>query len=89
MQETDKNLTGSRVAPAPDAFDPFELPDTIQLGTIDDPYPHFAAARRAAPVQRTWPLPDVLSALDDGNDDPSLHVLGYDEALTVLRDHET
>ena len=69
-------------------FDPFELPDTIQLGTADDPYPHLAAARRKGPVQLEWPLPDDVGTVD-GDRDPSLNVLGHDEVMTVLRDHET
>ena len=37
----------------PAAFDPFELPDTIQLWTADDPYPHLAAASVLSPLSRT------------------------------------
>jgi cytochrome P450 len=69
-------------------FDPFELPDTIQLGGADDPYPYFAAARRNGPVQREWPLPDDVATLDEDGD-PSFSVLGHDEVVAVLRDHET
>jgi cytochrome P450 len=69
-------------------FDPFELPDTIQLGTADDPYPHLAAARRRGPVQLEWPLPDDVGTADEDRD-PSFNVLGHDEVMTVLRDHET
>jgi cytochrome P450 len=69
-------------------FDPFELPDTIQLGTADDPYPHLAAARRNGAVQLEWPLPDDLSVAD-GEREQSYNVLGHDEVLAVLRDHET
>jgi cytochrome P450 len=69
-------------------FDPFELPDTIQLGTVDDPYPLLAAARRKGPVQLEWPLADdVGAAASDG--DPAVNVLGRDEVVAVLRDHET
>jgi cytochrome P450 len=69
-------------------FDPFELPDTIQLGTIDDPYPRLAAARRKGPVQLEWPLSDdVAAAALEG--DPWINVLGHDEVVAVLRDHET
>jgi cytochrome P450 len=69
-------------------FDPFELPDTIQLGTVDDPYPRLAAARRKGPVQLEWPLSDdgAVAALDG---DPWINVLGHDEVVAVLRDHET
>ncbi len=70
------------------AFDPFELPDTIQLGAADDPYPHLAAARRNGPVQREWPLPDDVGTVDE-DQDPWFNVLGYDEVTSVLRDHET
>ena len=69
-------------------FDPFELPDTIQLGTADDPYPHLAAARRKGPVQLEWPLRHDVGTVDEDRD-PSFNVLGHDEVMTVLRDHET
>jgi cytochrome P450 len=78
----------SQVDAAAGDFDPFELPDTIQLGTADDPYPHLAAARRKGPVQLDWPLPDdVGTGYEDR--DPSFSVLGHDEVMAVLRDHET
>jgi cytochrome P450 len=70
------------------SFDPFELPDTLQLGTADDPYPHLAAARRKGPVQAEWPLPDDLGEPDEDSEQ-SLSVLGHDEVVAVLRDHET
>jgi cytochrome P450 len=69
-------------------FDPFELPDTIQLGTADDPYPHLAAARRNGPVQLEWPIPDDVVTVDEERD-PWFNVLGHDEVVAVLRDHET
>ena len=69
-------------------FDPFELPDTIQLGTAEDPYPHLAAARRKGSVQVEWPLPDDVGTIDVDRD-PSFNVLGHDEVMAVLRDHET
>ena len=70
------------------SFDPFELPDTIQLGNIDDPYPLLTAARRSGPVQLEWPLSDdVAAAALDG--DPWISVLGHDEVVAVLRDHKT
>jgi len=56
-------------------FDPFELPDTIQLWSVDDPYPHLAAARRNGPVQREWPLPQDVATVDEGRD-PWFNVLG-------------
>jgi cytochrome P450 len=70
------------------AFDPFELPDTVQLSTADDPYPHLAAARRNGPVQLDWPLPDDVGSVDE-NREPSFNVLGHDEVVAVLRDDET
>jgi cytochrome P450 len=69
-------------------FDPFELPDTIQLGGVDDPYPFLAAARRRGLVQLGWPFPDDVATLDQG-DNPAYSVLGHDEVVAVLRDHET
>jgi cytochrome P450 len=70
------------------SFDPFELPDTIQLGSVDDPYPFLSAARRNGPVQLEWPLADdVAGAALEG--DPWISVVGHDEVVTVLRDHET
>ena len=69
-------------------FDPFELPDTVQLWSVDDPYPHLAAARRNGAVQREWPLPQDVATVDEGRD-PWFNVLGHDEVMAVLRDHET
>lgn len=69
-------------------FDPFELPDTIQLGSVEDPYPGLAAARRKGSVQLEWPLADDIAAATlDG--DPWISVLGHDEVVAVLRDHQT
>ncbi len=97
MSPTAGNLVGG-------AFDPFELPDTLQLSGIDDPYPLLATARRNGPVQATWPLPFDLIADAGGDagtggaaprrddqplDDLSVSVLGHDAALAVLRDHES
>jgi cytochrome P450 len=92
MQSTSEDLTGRRVAAphgsdAPE-FDPFELPDTIQLGAIDDPYPLLAAARRNGPVQLEWPLADDVAG-GAPDDEPWFSVLGHDEVVAVLRDHET
>jgi cytochrome P450 len=93
MQPTDQNLMDHRVAGAdPAPFDPFELPDTIQLGGIDDPYPCLAEARRRGPVLAEWPFPDDVVAVDDAvtpAENVSFNVVGHDEAMTVLRDHET
>jgi cytochrome P450 len=74
--------------PGAAGFDPFELPDTIQLGTADDPYPHLAAARRKSPVLLDWPIPHDVGTFDEDRD-PPINVLGHDEVMTVLRDHET
>jgi cytochrome P450 len=87
MQATHQHQSGKRLAPTAE-FDPFELPDTIQIGAVDDPYPSLAAARRQNAVQRDWPLPADLMA-GDGNPPASFNVLGHDEAVAVLRDHET
>ena len=74
--------------PEPD-FDPFGVPDTIQLTDVPDPYPYLAAARRRGPVQREWPLPADIAPLDEDNAEVWWNVLGHDEVVTVLRDHET
>jgi cytochrome P450 len=69
-------------------FDPFELPDTIQLGGVDDPYPYLAAARRKGPVLLEWPFPDDITDVDP-DAEPWFSVVGHDEVVAVLRDHET
>ncbi len=69
-------------------FDPFELHDTIQGGGVDDPYPYLAEARRHGSVQLGSPLPEDIAAIDEGAD-PWFSVLGHDEVVEVLRDHET
>jgi cytochrome P450 len=74
-----------------DAPDPFELPDTIQLASVEDPYPFLAAARRVAPVTWDWPLGSDINGeiVELPPDAPrSLNVLGHDAVTTVLRDHE-
>ena len=85
----DQRVVGADPAP----FDPFELPDTIQLGGIDDPYPHLTAARRRGSVLAEWPFPNDVVAIDEGVEgsaaEASFNVVGHDEAMTVLRDHET
>jgi cytochrome P450 len=65
-----------------------ELPD-IDLGAplphlddVDNPYPALAAARRKGPVRRESPFADTKGA-------STIHVLGFDEVVAVLRDHET
>jgi cytochrome P450 len=78
-------------SPEPSSLDPFEIPDTIQLSDVDDPYPYLAAARRRGPVQAEWPLPADAVKVDEPEpaDEPWFTVLGYDEVIEVLRDHET
>jgi cytochrome P450 len=92
MQTTDENLMDQRVADAVQ-FDPFELPDTIQLGGIDDPYPYLAAARRQGSVVAEWPFPGNVVAVEEDAEtssvDSSFNVVGHDDVMAVLRDHET
>jgi cytochrome P450 len=93
MQSTHGNQADETVAGSGGVeIDPFELPDTIQLGTVADPYPQLAAARRLGPVLREWPLADQLVTVDGPAADGSgsaVNLLGHDEVVTVLRDHET
>jgi cytochrome P450 len=90
MQTTDQDSTSTRVATVTTTFDPFELPDTLQLGGVDDPYPHLAAARRRGAVRSEWPFDDDLVGGDEQQGYAAVvNVLGYDEAVVVLRDHET
>ena len=74
--------------------DPFELPDTLQLGPPINPYPHVAEALRRNPVQRAWPLPMDTALGPEGmlGDDENINafsVLGYEELAAVFRDGET
>ena len=63
MKPTPRTLAASTVAERDgSSFDPFELPDTLQLGTIADPYPQLAAARQRGAVQVEWPLADDSGA---------------------------
>jgi cytochrome P450 len=76
----------------PRALDPFELEDTVQsdeakAGPAFDPYPHLAAARRQHSVTEEWPLPIDLPQRTAPV--PVVNVLGYDDVLAALRDHET
>ncbi len=73
------------------AFDPFELPDTLQIADVADPYPYLAEARQRGSVQREWPLPTDLVPVDAGEnfDEQAFSVLGRDEVLAVLRDDRT
>jgi cytochrome P450 len=93
MQSTDRNLMDPTVAGAdPAPFDPFELRDTIQLGGIDDPYPCLEVARRRGSVSEEWPFPSDVVAVEGAEGsaaEASFNVVGHDEAMTVLRDHET
>lgn len=68
-------------------FDPFVVPETLQLGALEDPYASLALARQRGPVQFGWPLPIDTGNADEGAD-PWVSVLGHDEVLAVLRDHE-
>ncbi len=75
-------------------LDPFELPDTLQLGPPLDPYPYVAEALRRNPVQRAWPLPMDTALgpegmMGDDDDVNAFCVLGYDELSAVFRDGET
>jgi cytochrome P450 len=75
-----------------DTFDPFELPDTLQLSNIDDPYPYLAAARRRGPVLPEWPLPEDAVPVEGNDHEPeqqTFSVLGYQEVVEVLRDGTT
>jgi cytochrome P450 len=51
--------------------------------SLDDPYALMAAARRHGPVQAKSPFEDT--SIGAG----ATHVLGYDEVVSVLRDHQT
>ncbi len=74
--------------PVPIPFDPFELQDTVS-GDIRDPYPRLAELRRESPVH-VGPLDLGDGASDvDPSTPPPVTVLGFDEAVQVLRDHET
>lgn len=53
-----------------------------QSGDVDDPYPLLAAARRKGAVQTESPFGTTSDAR-------ACHVLGYEEVVAVLRDHET
>jgi len=78
----------------PGDIDPFELPDTLQLGPPFDPFPYVAEARRRNAVQRAWPLPldPALGPAGMAGEDADINafsVLGYDELAAVFRDSET
>jgi cytochrome P450 len=68
------------------AIGAFQPPGAIEPAAVEDPYPYLAAARRKGPVQREWPLPFDE---DPPAGEPRVCVLGYDEAVAVLRDHNT
>ncbi|MGA2836136.1 MAG: cytochrome P450 [Acidimicrobiales bacterium] len=86
MAPPQKNVAGS--VPALERFDPFELQDTVS-GDIRDPYPRLAELRRQSPVH-VGPI-DVGEGVTES--DPTrpqpVTVLGFDEAVQVLRDNET
>ncbi len=73
--------------------DVFALPETMQIGTVLDPYPYVAEARRRCTVQREWPIP-ITPSLTAGNEDQdgaasSYNVLGYEEVSAAFRDDVT
>ncbi|MCU1458404.1 MAG: hypothetical protein JWL73_2496 [Actinomycetia bacterium] len=65
---------------------PTNAAPALEFGDIDDPYPYLAAARQRGPVSMEWPLP---LGPDTPLLEPTCAVLGYDEAVRVLRDAET
>lgn len=83
---TPKRRTKAKRSPlAP--FDPNELKDTV-AGDVRDPYPRLAELRRQSPVH--------IGHVDLGTGDTENYadidpvtVLGFDESVQVLRDHET
>ncbi len=79
--------TAADSAAAP--FDPYELKDVVG-GTIRDPYPQLHELRRQSPVH-TGPidLGDGVDHFHDPAKPPPVTVLGFDEVVQVLRDHET
>lgn len=89
MQPTGEHAHRAASGPALVAPDPFELPDTIQLSAVEDPYPFLAEARRRGPVSWDWPLPHDVGGDLDPDAPRSLSVLGHEAVTTVLRDHET
>jgi cytochrome P450 len=86
MAPPPKSAAGT--SPALERFDPFELQDTVS-GTIRDPYPRLAELRRQSPVH-VGPI-DVGEGLSepDPTRPPPVTVLGFDEAVEVLRDNQT
>ena len=83
----------STEAPVDDEADPFELPDTLQIGPAVDPHPYVAEARRRNSVQRRWPLP-MAPSMSPGGDGESgtaktYNVLGYEEVAAAFRDDVT
>jgi cytochrome P450 len=83
----------STKAPAAGATDPFDLPDTLQIGASVDPHPHVAQARRRNAVQQRWPLPMAPSISTGGDRDggtaTTYNVLGYEEVAAAFRDDVT
>jgi cytochrome P450 len=79
--------------PVDSEADPFELPDTMQIGPVIDPHPYVAEARRRNSVQREWPLPMTASigpgGLDRRDATKEFNVLGYAEVAAVFRDDKT
>ncbi len=81
-------MTTVETADSLEAFDPFELKDTVS-GNIRDPYPAMHRLRAQSPVHR-GPV-DLGEGADpaDPNRPQPITVLGFDEAVQVLKDNET
>jgi len=80
---TGPKADGGTLAP----FDPHELQDTV-AGDVVDPFPRLAELRRQGPVH--------LGDIDLGDEPPQHYsnvqpvtVVGFDECVQVLKDHET
>ena len=58
-------------------------PGPTHWAEVDDPYPLLAAARREGAVQTESPFGETSSGTG------AIHVLGYEEVVSVLRDHAT
>lgn len=67
--------------------DAFDLPETLQLGPDLDPHPFLRAARQCAPITETWPL-SVEPTVGVPSTGRMVWILGYDEAVAVLRNGE-
>jgi cytochrome P450 len=74
---------GEALAP----FDPTELQDTV-VGKQRDPFPRFAELLAESPVH-VGPIDLGTGAEESYGPVPPVTVLGFDEAVQVLRDNET